>query len=138
MKIHFSPAEQQIVDILRDRQFHCVYNELKMKDDRARITSIRRKLQERGYDIVSERCNLHQHRSQILLRKIVKLDSLLEGEYGHLRPLGSGNRDGRNHSWRKKATDAESRISPLVNYPSKENLILAQTLCAQFDEYQSV
>lgn len=72
-KIHFSPAEQKIIDILRDYEWHCLSIELLMKDDRARLTSIRRKLQERGYDVNSELCNKHNHSSRILMRRIEKL-----------------------------------------------------------------
>lgn len=73
MKIHFSPNEQEIIDALRDRTWHCVYTEIKMKDDRARITSIRRKLLQEGYDVKSQPCNLHNHESRIVMRKIVQL-----------------------------------------------------------------
>lgn len=72
MKIQWSNNEAEIVDILRDRQWHCITKEVEQKDDRARITSIRRKLQTVGYDIESAPCNLHEHKARILMRRIVK------------------------------------------------------------------
>ena len=75
MKIHFSPAEQKIVDILRDMEWHCLFSELKMKDDRRRLTNIRAKLKEKGYDIVSEPCDGrcgNSHTARLFMRRIVK------------------------------------------------------------------
>lgn len=75
-KIHFSPAEQKIMDILRNQEWHCVFSVLKMKDDRARISKIRKKLQERGFDIKSELCDARcgtQHDSGIKMRRIIKM-----------------------------------------------------------------
>lgn len=78
MKIYFSPAEQKIVDVLRDMEWHCVYNAILMKDDRARLTTIHRKLQEKGYGIESKPCDGrcgHSHHSRIVMRRIVKTPS---------------------------------------------------------------
>lgn len=80
-KIHFSPAEQKIMDILRDREWHCVFSVLKMKDDRRRITDIRKKLQSRGFDIKSELCDGRcgtQHASRIFMRRIVKMGQVFK------------------------------------------------------------
>ena len=77
MKIQFSPAQQKIVDVLRDFEWHCVFGELVMKDDRKRISEIRPKLQEKGYDIESQSCNLHDHKSRIFMRRIKKLPILV-------------------------------------------------------------
>ena len=75
MKIHFSPAEQKIVDILRDGEWHCVFSEVLMKDDRRRITDINRKLNKRGYKVQSMECDGRcgtQHASRIVMRRIMK------------------------------------------------------------------
>lgn len=74
MKVTWSKNEAEIVDILRDRQWHCITKEVEQKDDRARITSIRRKLQTVGYDVQSEPCDLHEHKARILMRRIIKVD----------------------------------------------------------------
>ena len=79
MKIHFSPAEQKIIDVLRDMQWHCVFSEVVMKDDRRRITDIRAKLQKEGYDVESDVCDRRckiRHASRIFMRRIIKLQKL--------------------------------------------------------------
>lgn len=75
MKLYFNDKEQELVDILRDRQWHCVWSEAKMKDDRARLSAINKKLKTRGWEVKSEPCTIHNHESRILMRKIVKLES---------------------------------------------------------------
>ena len=72
-KIYFNPKEQEIMDVLKDLAWHCVWSEVKQKDDRARLTAIGRKLAERGWMIKSEPCTIHNHDSRILMRRIVKL-----------------------------------------------------------------
>ena len=72
-KIHFSPNETEIVDILRDCEWHCVYNEVHQKDDRARLTAINRKIAPRGWQVISEPCTLHNHDSRIVMRRLVKI-----------------------------------------------------------------
>lgn len=72
MKPKWSKNEAEIVDLLRDYKWHCPTIETTQKDDRARITTIRRKLHTVGYDIKSAPCTIHKHESRILMRKIVK------------------------------------------------------------------
>lgn len=79
MKPKWSKNEAEIVDLLRDYQWHCPTKEVEQKDDRARITTIRRKLRKVGYDIKSEPCTIHKHESRILMRKIVKQSHECEG-----------------------------------------------------------
>lgn len=73
MRIHWSDSEEKVVAPLRDYQWHCIYNEVQMKDDRARLTSIRRKLATIGYGVESRPCTIHSHESRILMRRIIKL-----------------------------------------------------------------
>lgn len=73
MSIHWSDSEEKVVAPLRDWEWHCIYNEVKMKDDRARLTSIRRKLEPLGYVVESKPCTLHSHESRILMRRIKKV-----------------------------------------------------------------
>ena len=76
MKIHWSNQQGLIVDILRDYEFHCVYNELRIKDDRKRLSEIRQKLATVGYTIKSIPCDgrgNHTNSSKILMRKIEKI-----------------------------------------------------------------
>lgn len=73
MKIHWSKNEAEIVDLMRDYNWHCPTLETQQKDDRARITTIRRKLRTVGYDIESRPCTIHNHTSRILMRRITTL-----------------------------------------------------------------
>ena len=68
------------MDILRDREWHCVTREVEQKDDRARVTTIRRKLQTVGYDVESRPCTLHEHKANILMRRIIKFNSAMSRE----------------------------------------------------------
>lgn len=65
------------MDVLRDRNWHCLAAELtgKSVDYRARITqkgAIQDKLEERGYTIESEPCKFHNHKGNVLMRRIIK------------------------------------------------------------------
>lgn len=106
MKPKWSKSEALIVDLLRDREFHCPTTELfgQIKDDRARLTSIRRKLQTVGFTIESKKCNLHPHKSQILMRRIIKCDSIPFG--GEDLPV---------QSWPKPEIP-KSVISPVIPF----------------------
>lgn len=50
---HLSPQEKLIVNLLDDGAWHCPTKELFMKDDRARISSLRKK----GYVIGDKLCD---------------------------------------------------------------------------------
>lgn len=72
MKPKWSPQEEAIVSLLRSGEWVCIYNEIKMKDDRARLSAIRRKLAPIGYEVQSKPCTIHNHTSRILMRRITK------------------------------------------------------------------
>lgn len=72
MKPHWSPQQEAIVRLLRGGEWVCIFNELRIKDDRKRISEIRRKLEPIGYMVDSKRCNIHTHTSNILMRRIIK------------------------------------------------------------------
>lgn len=77
MKIHFTDSEQVVMDVLRDKQWHCLATELTGKsiDYRARITqegAIKDKLESRGYTIEDRPCTLHRHKGGVKLRRIIK------------------------------------------------------------------
>ena len=66
------------MDVLKDQRFHCLAAELtgKMVDYRARITqkgAIKDKLEERGYTIEAVPCTFHNHKGNVLMRRIIKL-----------------------------------------------------------------
>lgn len=50
---HLSPQERMIINLLTDGMWHCPTKELFMKDDRARISSLRKK----GYVIEDKLCD---------------------------------------------------------------------------------
>lgn len=75
MKIHFSPDQQRIIDILRDGSWHCVFSELVIKDDRKRISEINVKLEPHGYEIIAYKCDGRcriNHSSRIFMRRLMK------------------------------------------------------------------
>ena len=79
-KIRFSEAEQTVVDVLKDKKFHCLATELagKMVDYRARITqegAIKDKLEERGYTVEGIPCTFHNHKGNVHMRRIIQLES---------------------------------------------------------------
>ena len=81
-KIRFSEAEQTVVDVLKDRKFHCLAAELagKMVDYRARITqegAIKDKLEERGYTVEGVPCTFHNHKGNVHMRRIIQLESAI-------------------------------------------------------------
>ena len=91
-KIRFTEAEQTVVDVLKDRKFHCLAAELagKMVDYRARITqegAIKDKLEERGYTVEGVPCTFHNHKGNVHMRRIIRstanktLQSELQSEY---------------------------------------------------------
>lgn len=67
--VHLSPQEEQIVKLLEDGRWHCPTAELYMKDDRARITALKRK----HFTIIDQWCTdpLHAHYAKLKKRKIV-------------------------------------------------------------------
>ena len=78
-KIRFSEAEQTVVDVLKDKKFHCLAAELagKMVDYRARITqkgAIKDKLEERGYTVEGVPCTFHNHKGNVHMRRIIQLE----------------------------------------------------------------
>lgn len=86
MKIKFSAAEQTVMDVLRDMNWHCLAAELsgKMVDYRARITqkgAIKDKLEERGYTIENEECRFHRHKGNVQMRRIVRLQENKDTRY---------------------------------------------------------
>ena len=79
-KIRFTEAEQKVVDVLKDRKFHCLAAELagKMVDYRARITqegAIKDKLEERGYTVEGIPCTFHNHKGNVHMRRIIQLEA---------------------------------------------------------------
>ena len=79
-KIRFSEAEQTVVDVLKDKKFHCLATELagKMVDYRARITqegAIKDKLEERGYTVEGVPCTFHNHKGNVHMRRIIQLEA---------------------------------------------------------------
>ena len=79
-KIRFTEAEQTVVDVLKDKKFHCLAAELagKMVDYRARITqegAIKDKLEERGYTVEGIPCTFHNHKGNVHMRRIIQLES---------------------------------------------------------------
>lgn len=88
-KIYFNPKEQEIMDVLRDLQWHCIYTEVRQKDDRARLSAISKKLAERNWRIESKPCTIHKHDSRILMRRIVKLMLSSKNEAERITPQTS-------------------------------------------------
>ena len=79
-KIRFTEAEQTVVDVLKDKKFHCLAQELagKMVDYRARITqegAIKDKLEERGYTVEGVPCTFHNHKGNVHMRRIIQLEA---------------------------------------------------------------
>lgn len=76
--MHLSPSEQKIINILKDYGYHCLTVELTMKDDRARLSSLRKK----GFTFDENAGNCknpaHGHTAPLKLRRLLN------------NPLGSG------------------------------------------------
>lgn len=67
-------ACQKILNLLSDHKWHCgqELNDLYIKDDRRRITDLKRK----GYQIESQLCNLgHIHNSRLYMRRLKPTES---------------------------------------------------------------
>ena len=84
-KIRFTEAEQTVVDVLKDKKFHCLAQELagKMVDYRARITqkgAIKDKLEDRGYTVEGIPCTFHNHKGNVHMRRIIQLESAQKTE----------------------------------------------------------
>ena len=93
-KIRFSEAEQKVVDVLKDKKFHCLAAELagKMVDYRARITqkgAIKDKLEERGYTVEGIPCTFHNHKGNVHMRRIVPVSSYEQRKAAHTNPVPS-------------------------------------------------
>jgi hypothetical protein len=89
--MELSRQQNQIVSILRDREWHCGLEWLDgMKDDRARISALNNDgtnnkpkgyMFIRGYEIVGERCTIHPkgfHSSGLFMRRAVKIDHIAD------------------------------------------------------------
>ena len=69
-KMHLTPQQTQILQLLSDLEFHCPMNELFMKDDRKRFSELR----DLGFIFVEGvRCEIpeHRHKSKPYLRKLL-------------------------------------------------------------------
>ncbi len=71
-----NPQQEYILSFLRDREWHCGLEWLdQVKDDRARITHLNKYyLNEKGFKIVGEHCNKHEHKGNFFMRKVEKIE----------------------------------------------------------------
>jgi hypothetical protein len=68
--VKLQPNQQEIIDLLSDGAYHCPTKELYQKDDRARISALRKL----GFVFDSPRCNMRHnylHGSGVVMRKLV-------------------------------------------------------------------
>lgn len=74
-----SPQQEQIVKVLRDREWHCSSEFGYIKDDRRRITDLNRGyMLEKGYEIIGKPCDGRcgkKHSSGLFMRKAVKKET---------------------------------------------------------------
>lgn len=74
-----SPQKQHILEILRDKQWHCSSEFGYIKDDRKRISELNEGyMREKGYEIIGKKCTGicgKTHSSGLFMRKAVKTGS---------------------------------------------------------------
>lgn len=70
--MNFTPQQKLLLDMLADMKWHCPTNELFIKDDRKRFSELRQK----GYVFESIPCELHNHNSRVVMRRLVSVSSL--------------------------------------------------------------
>ena len=67
--MHLTPQQQQLVNLLADGSWHCTVAEEFMKDDRSRISELRKM----GFvfDESGKICDRHNHQSKLKLRRLI-------------------------------------------------------------------
>ncbi len=75
---------KQIINLLEDGEWHCLTNELYMKDDRARISHMNKgtegNLLQRNLKIEGKHCDFsgHNHNSRLYMRRLVSKENAQE------------------------------------------------------------
>lgn len=71
-----SPQKEQILEVLRDKAWHCSSEFGYIKDDRKRISELNEEyMKSKGYEIVGKKCDGRcgkKHSSGLFMRKAVK------------------------------------------------------------------
>lgn len=72
-----SPQKEKILEVLRDKQWHCSSEFGYIKDDRKRISELNEGyMKEKGFEIVGKRCDGRcgiKHNSSLFMRRAQKI-----------------------------------------------------------------
>lgn len=75
-----SPQKERILEVLRDKQWHCSSEWPYIKDDRKRISELNEGyMREKGYEIVGKPCDGRcgkTHPSRLFMRRAQKIDPI--------------------------------------------------------------